>query len=336
MATYDPDDMDALHILPLSIIPLKTAALGRARLIKNTHLIGVVELFSSKESGSGQVEIEALPDTIKFSKETRSDLELIKLLSVLPSYDVYSLRIELRRHNIPVEDHGALKLTPKKAQEIAPHMKAFTRPLIAAVYANTEQRNVDSLHELLALFTAPDTQRARENLSNIARELNIELMDIPRFLETYGDVYLSLAFYQHCLDRSLPALHSLERSIASIRKDPTLATDRQLQQSCSLVQKKLSALSAEIAEILDMFRIRTEDMWERPTEEGFKGMRSLIGDYQAKIGGALCVLNVKMEAWSKMFPKKGTGSLRRRADFIMSELRPGLEAVESIRYADAV
>lgn len=54
-------DMDSLYVLPLEIIPIKTKALQRSRMIKNHHLRSVVEVFSEKETGSGQLEVEALP-----------------------------------------------------------------------------------------------------------------------------------------------------------------------------------------------------------------------------------------------------------------------------------
>ncbi len=57
-------DRDSLHILPLSILPLSTSALNRARLIKNVRLNSVIELFTGKDTGSGQIEIEDLPNQL--------------------------------------------------------------------------------------------------------------------------------------------------------------------------------------------------------------------------------------------------------------------------------
>ena len=51
-------DRDALHILPLSILPIETIALRHTRLIKNAQLEGVVELFEGSKTGSGQVEVD--------------------------------------------------------------------------------------------------------------------------------------------------------------------------------------------------------------------------------------------------------------------------------------
>lgn len=49
-------EKDSLHIMPLHILPLKTPALLKARMVKNIQLDSMVELFKDDNSGSGQVE----------------------------------------------------------------------------------------------------------------------------------------------------------------------------------------------------------------------------------------------------------------------------------------
>ena len=96
-------DMDALHVLPLSILPLRSEGLKRARLVKNDQLQGVVELFSGQGTGSGQIAPDELAKVFQFDGEKRKDLEIVKSLSHLSSYDIYSLRRELRRLGIAVD-----------------------------------------------------------------------------------------------------------------------------------------------------------------------------------------------------------------------------------------
>ena len=90
------EDRDAIHVLPLSIIPLKTRTLREARLVKNSKLQGTVELFSEGNAGSGQLLPDQLVEFFDFDDDRLQDLDLVNALSALPSYDVYSLRIELR------------------------------------------------------------------------------------------------------------------------------------------------------------------------------------------------------------------------------------------------
>ena len=58
-APADPimGEMDSLHILPLKIIPFRNSVLKSSRLIKNSRLETVVELFRHAEGASGQVAV---------------------------------------------------------------------------------------------------------------------------------------------------------------------------------------------------------------------------------------------------------------------------------------
>ena len=127
-------DRDSLSILPLSIIPLETPGLRRARMVKNSHLESVLELFNYEGSGSGQVKIEALGQV--FSSITSSDSASLRMLSKLNSYDVYSLRITLRQLGIAIDDSSVLKLSQSKQRELDDYMKDFTQQLIFHVYGS--------------------------------------------------------------------------------------------------------------------------------------------------------------------------------------------------------
>jgi hypothetical protein len=98
-------DCDSLYILPLAIIPLRTPALRRARMIKNVRLDSAVELFEDAKAGSGQIEVEDLPREFGWcERPSQPDLVVLRKLALLPSFDVYSLRVLLRQHDIPVND----------------------------------------------------------------------------------------------------------------------------------------------------------------------------------------------------------------------------------------
>ncbi|WP_245986375.1 hypothetical protein [Azospirillum thermophilum] len=58
---WEDEARDALHILPLSAIPLETPGLQHARLIKNVRLQTVVEMFRDAQAGSGQVSPSTSP-----------------------------------------------------------------------------------------------------------------------------------------------------------------------------------------------------------------------------------------------------------------------------------
>ena len=335
---------DSLHILPLSGLPLATPGLRRARLIKNSYFDGVVELFSDAQAGSGQVAPEDLPRVFQFDDDTCGDLPLLTNLSQLASYDVYSLRVELRRLGIDVESFDDLRLSEAKVREIAPHMAAFTRPLVRSVFGSGDAGDGKegdgkegdgkerSLSDLMQLLAAPDVETTQRNLAKLSRQMNIEIPAIPKFLEDYGDVYLSLAYYQSCLEVSRPKLEAFLEALAELKKDRNLAQDRGVMAACREVQEKVESVVEEVGDILAMFRDRTEDMWEDMSAVKFQRMERMITDYQNKVGGALCFTSVKLDAWTERFPCADVGGPMRRADFVVDTMRRGLERVQSIDY----
>ncbi len=323
-------EKDSLHIMSLAGLPLVTPGLRRARLIKNSHLDGVVELFTDAQAGSGQVVPEDLPSVFQFDASNRSDLPLIKNLSLLSSYDVYSLRVELRRLGINVENVDDLRLSEARVRELAPHMAVFTHPLICAVFGSDGQQK--SLSDLLKLLASPDVDVAQRNLAKLSQQMHIELTAIPKFLEDYGDVYLSLAYYQSCLDALRPKLRVFLDALADLKADRNLMSDQRLIATCKAVERKIGTITWEVGDILSTFRTRTQDMWDEMAEGSFQHMERMITDYQSKVGGALCVIAVKLDAWAERFPHSEIGGPVRRAEFVMNTMSRGLERVESIDY----
>jgi hypothetical protein len=93
-----------------------------------------VELFRNRASGSGQIEIDDLPKAFFTDwDDMADDLRVLDKLATLSSFDVYSLRIELRNLNIPVADHRRLSLSAAKRVELTEYVRSFTRPLLEFV-----------------------------------------------------------------------------------------------------------------------------------------------------------------------------------------------------------
>ena len=331
---FPANEMDALHILPLSLIPLKTGALQRARLIKNSRLEGVVELFAGRETGSGQIMPDRLGQVFDINEHNRQDVELIKTLSPLPSYDVYSLRIELRRLGIPVNDFSALRLSEELTEHLASHMRAFTQPLVQFIYGDVSRVVADGSSDIISLFKSPDSRAAKENIFNLCDQLEISPIDLPSFLEDYGDIYLSLAFYRNCLEENLPYLEDFLDALDLIQQHPSLKANGPLKNICTGIKNKLKSIILEVHSILDMFKVRTEDMWQNISGKTFRQMKELITSYQINVAGALCAITVKMNAWREKFPAPYVGGPLSRADFIMTDMRHGMDKIEEIQYQE--
>ena len=334
--TAEPDAFwqanDAIHILPLSYIPLKTQALRRARLIKNSALDSVVELFADREAGSGQIQPRDLDQSFEIDDEL--DVKIIKSLSQLVSYDVYSLRTELRRLEIDVDASKYLRLSPAKQTALAPYMASYVRPLIAHVYG-AQRTDIETLADVLRLFRDPDVETAIANLRMLARTLGVGLDQVPRVLADYADVYLSLSYYESCLQEVSPEIQDILATIAEIRASPRTSGDKGLLEACAVIEDRLSNLIAEMRGLTEQFSRRTQDAWKTISLESFEQLKALIQSFQTEIGRNLCIAVVKAKAWARHFPP-GTagGGLAARARVMTSEIRPGIERMAHIDYAD--
>ena len=323
-------DMDSMFILPLSIIPLQTPALRTARLVKNAHLQSAVEIFRDVQSGSGQVDVESLPQMMGWtSGRVHPDLSVLRRLALLPSYDVYSLRISLRAHRIPVNDYASLQLSPDKMRELTHYMMRFTRPLLQMVYAD-DNVDVSSFDDLLRLFRDHNIQRARERLEKLAATINVPVMEVPRFLEDYGDTFMSLSYYRHCLDRLEPYFTACLEAMIPIRKHFQLQQDMSLMRTCANIEDAVNSVSASITGRLEVFERRTNQMWERISQEEFRTVKAMIERYHVTIGGALCGLTVKMNAFARNFPHPQAGGPVKRADFMVTEMTQGIDIIRNI------
>ena len=330
-ATIDNAVRDAIDQLPLAMIPVQTKSLQRARLIKNMQLDGVVEIFSGESTGSGQLKPDQLVQYFNWpEKGSHPDLQTIRRLAALNSYDVYSLRIELRRLGIPVSEVGALHLSDAKAQELTQYMKSFTEPLMRQVYGGSDSQ-IQDFGELIAMFERPNKAEALRNLRKIAEKLQIELLDVPRFLEDYGDVFLSLAYFKEHLDDLVPRISAFLDGAQAMQSNFQLRNDPRFMSSCAFLEERLSAIITSITGRFESFNQHTAHMWHNITAESFRKVRDLITAHHTTVGGVLCGLSVKMRHWDQRFGKlKGEGAILSRSEFITSEMRQGIERIQQI------
>ncbi len=327
-------DMDSLFVLPLDILPVSEPALRVARIVKNSHLVAVVELFSDIHTGSGQVEIEHLPGLLNWSREDPpADFRLLFNVSSLPTYDVFSLRILLRRLNIAV-DTDALRLSPQKNAELTEYMRSFTMPLIQAVYGDSD-RSIHSFDDIVALFRDPDVDKARAKLKQLAAKLEIEVFEVPRFLEDYGDIFLSLSYYRQSFDRLRPLVQAFTHAMHDLRNNWQMRNDQNLMQTCLNIEKTITRLYEILEARFALFDRATENMWADISAASFQNVRHMIQSQHTTIGSVLCGLTVKMNAWVRLFPTSAHGGPVKRSEFIMTEMRQGMKRIRAIE-TDAV
>ena len=322
-------DRDALHILPLASLPLVHPVLRRARLIKNARLDAAVEIFNAPGCGSGQFGVPEISKILGLQKaQPDPDVELMQRVAVLPSYDVYSLRILLRAVGIALRDDSVLNLSESKIDSLSAYMATFTRPLVVEIFG--ENTNVEHFTDILSMFRDCSVETVRSRLATMAKRLGIPVSGIPKFLEDYADIFMSLSYYKQCLDQLLPQVQSFMISLVDIRENHQLRNDQNLMKTVDFTEQTINGTLANITGRLESFDKSTADMWRNLSAERFRKIEQLISSYHTVIGGVLCALSVKMNAWTRQFPTAGAAGPVRRAAFIMSDMRQGMERISAI------
>lgn len=323
-------DRDSLHILPLSILPLQTPALKRARMIKNQALDGVIEMFADAESGSGQIDVENLPQEFSWtSANSHPDMKMLRKLKPLPSYDVYSLRISLRELRIDVERHDALKLSQSMNKKLTAYMSGFTRPLLMQIYGDSEM-GIQSFGDVLKLFRDPNPRNALEKLTIMADKLGIGVVEVPDFIEEYGDIFLSLAYYRKCLKDVWPMTEEFLESLQEIRANNMHNNYPGLAKSIVSIEDAVNFLASSVDERLGAFDKASRNMWDNLSAAHFRKVRNMIESHHAYVGGALCALTVKINGWYRKFPTPRHGSFPSRCEFLVSDMKQGIGRIREL------
>ena len=327
-------DLDSLYVMPLRILPLATTGLQRARMIKDTRLISAIEIFSDRTTGTGMVYLDDLKASAfgQSRQAFKSDKTMLNSVGHLNSFDVYSLRICLRDLQIEVESDEYLDLSSEKKRELADYMKTFTLPLIKQVYG-TEDIDVEDAGDIVKMFSDPDVEVAIQKLRRLSEILNIGLQDIPKFLEDFSDIYLSLAYYQQYLDDITPKIITFVDEMRMLKTNWQMRQDPRLMACCDKLESALNDLIASVTGRFEAFNRNTDQMWENITAERFRKVEALIKAHHSTIGGILCGVGSKMNAWRAAFKDASAGGPVGRSEVIMSDIVHGLDRIIKIDLA---
>ncbi len=325
------NERDSMHILPLEILPLQTPGLKRARMIKNAGLESAIELFKGASAGSGLLDVRDLPNEFDWDDgNNHPDMIILRKAAALPSYDVFSLRVALRHVGIDVNDNEALKLSPEMNKELTSYMTDFTRPLIMQIYGKDDNMKIETFEDVVALFRDPDIKTALEKLKMMAEKLGIKPEEVPAFIEDYGDIFLSLSYYRRCLDSVSPIIEEFLDSLPELRKNYSLQHDQSLQKTVNMMDSRISKLTAQVRKRFDEFESGTKNMWDDISAEKFRELQAVIKSHHRSLGGVLCSLSVKLDAWHQLFPRRSVGGPQKRSEFIMLHMRQGMDKMRNL------
>lgn len=317
-------DVDALDTFPLAAVPLSSTSLRSAKLIKNTRLETTVELYNDPITGSYQILPEAITENFKGAEK---DQAIISKLALLNSYDVFSLRNSLGKLGLELQDPAALTLSPDMKMALNTYSLQFSRPLLMNIFGAEAGQQQQDLQQILR---DPDVSRVRHNLMIMTQKTGIPLQDIPRFIEDYSDVFLSLSYYRHMFEMLGPSIQRFTQWMEEMKKHRDVISTPQTLNSCYKTEEALRFLSTSMRERLSRLQYSFEIFWKNINPESFLKLRQQIEDNHASLGAVLCGLAVKMRNWERAFPDNVQGGPTTRAKFVVTELEPGLERLRTL------
>jgi hypothetical protein len=314
----DMSDFDAMDALPLSLIPLSTRALKSARLIKNARLETAVEIHRDARSGSLQIRPEDVPSTFPGS---RDDHRIISELATLHTYDVYSLRASLKKLGIAA-DRTSLDLSSDLKEKLQQFSAEFTRPLLQNIYGDG---TLDPTQDLGRLFRGGRTAQAAQRLKAMSERTGIPVEEIPAFLETYSDLFLSVIYYRHNFDNISMDIDRCSSWLKDISLQRDAAASAQSAAHYRHVDETLRLLSTSIRGRLNGFRRAFDVFWRDMNRDTLGKLQREIETRHETTGGMLCGLVVKMRHWSRTFHSRTSGGPSTRLQYVTAEMEPGLD-----------
>lgn len=322
-------EKDSLHILPLHIVPLKTPALRLARMLKNDKLESAVEVFHGDETGSGQIDPSRLGGMFDWPPgEKHPDALLIAKLSLMQSFDIYTLRMQLRQMGLNIENSADLKLSPAKTAELKKHMTAFMQPLVKFIYDQTGLNPQDIGLAAAAVHKTQD-KAALENLKTLSSKFQIILELLPEFLGSYGDVFLSLAYFKKTFEDQIPQVLKFQKQIAKLKEEESLQRDDYFMAAADAVCLDIREIMSMTAKRFGSFDEHTESMWENINGESFQNVKTIIESNHGILGGVLCGLFLKLRAWENHVSSSDKNP-RIMADFVVSDMKHGIDMIKMV------
>jgi hypothetical protein len=303
-----------LYSLPLSVLPVTHPVLRKSRLMKNGRFESVIELYRDKNTGSGQYYVDTVMTMLGISYKDGPDAGLLRSVALLPTFDVFSVRLLMRDLEIPVDVSSAL--APPVDPRLDEQMRKFTVPLLRHVYGGGTE--AAGLQDLIALFRDPNIKRAEAHLKRLAEKLHIPLLEVPRFLEDYSDTFLAISLYQNTftslepsVDKFLEALKRLKSDF--LRNNAALSALTRVHADFSSIMKSTAKRLAASEQLVGL-------LWGDNLNAPFETLQPKIREFQFLLGYLLCGISVKLAAWNEAFPQSNIGTPQKCMELITTDI----------------
>jgi hypothetical protein len=314
-AAVSSDPPAALHAIHLSALPITHPVLRKSRMMKNGRFESVVELYRDKKTGSGQYYVDTVMSMLGISYKDGPDAGLLRNVALLPTFDVFSVRLLLRDLGMAVDTSA--ELAPTVDPMVEAQMRKFTVPLLRYVYGADSNESA-GMQDLIALFRDPNVKRAEAHLKRLAAKLNIPLLEVPRFLEDYSDTFLAISLYQNTFSSLEPSVEKFLDALKRLkghflRNNAALSALTRVHADFSSIMKSTAKRLAASEQLVGL-------LWGENLNAPFEALQPKIREFQFLLGYLLCGISVKLAAWNEAFPQSNIGTPKKCIELITTDI----------------
>jgi hypothetical protein len=239
----------------------------------------------------------------------------LRNLALLPTFDVFSVRLLLR--DLGFATDATAELSPAVDDTVEAQMRKFTIPLLRYVYgADTNESG--GMQDLIALFRDPNIKRAEAHLKRLAEKLNLPLLEVPRFLEDYSDTFLAISFYQKTFSNLEPSVEKFLDALKRLRthfmrNNAALSALTRVHSDFSSIMKSTAKRLAASEQLVGL-------LWGENLNASFETLQPKIREFQFLLGYLLCGISVKLAAWNEAFPHSNIGTPKKCIELITTDI----------------
>ncbi len=336
LSKEDKKALDSIDQLPLAVVPLKSRTLRNARIFKNAKMETILELHNDPVTGSFQVSLdeEDLAETLGVA-DLKGDDIIVQNLSQLGSFDVFSMRAKLDYLGLSGEvDEDHLKLSTDMKSNLNNLSREFTMPLISAVFGAEENTGFDPTSaDLTTLLKSQDINQTKANLTKLSSKTGLALNELPNFLENYSQVFMSVCYYRYLFSEIEEQVDRFIFWMKGVRTHRETQKIPKTHGACIQTEDQILYIISTIRESFGVFNKSFEAFWDDMSPTGFQRLQNEIEIHYNNLGAVLCGIYVKVRNWAEAFPTDDAGGPKMRAQYVVSDIMPGLH--ELYRMAEA-
>ena len=304
-------EINSLDELSLDRLPVAHAALRKARIVKNSRLKSVIELYRDRSTGSGHYEVSDLPAMLGIPS-AHADILLLRWVAMLPTFDIASVRLLLRdvgaltEKDVPLPDDAAIH------QYIAPVLRCAT-----------EDGTALSRAELDAALMDPNG-RGREIMQRLMQLVALRPDETVRFVRDSIDTYAAFGLYARALKEQRRRITQLLDAVRSLAAEPQVRKDKMMLTALAEIPATFPELLSAAERRVGAAEKVIAMSWEKSAGAPLRAHQRQIREVQVLVGYLLAGIEAKLNAWRAAFPPEIQGNVAKRVNFLSLEMAQGL------------